>query len=282
MTITAHPLNLSLSTPQPITTPGGFDQAGMAYLHFNVVPTTGTVLIQGVRPGGGPLVTIYNGPAVQAVANFDSGYASLRVTFSGITGGAVASLNIAAMPMALPPSDLMTDGGFGKNRRVRVDPGQTGFFAGRMFRTFFEFNIAAGGSLNILFESPINFILWAQQVEIDQGGVKVENITAPTISGTFTPLPIIGRNRMTEAPQPLYVSQMVCRQGGTLAGGTVVDAIRLRTPPNQGNSHSSNIVNGQDSERGVPAGNYGVRISALAGISEASLGTIHFTWEERP
>lgn len=27
--------------------------------------------------------------------------------------------------------DLMTDGGYGERRRVRVDVGQTGFFAGR-------------------------------------------------------------------------------------------------------------------------------------------------------
>lgn len=32
--------------------------------------------------------------------------------------------------------DLMTDGGYGESRRVRVDVGQTGFFAGREFRTF--------------------------------------------------------------------------------------------------------------------------------------------------
>lgn len=282
MTMTSHILNLQLSTPQPIIVPGGLGQGGWAYLHFNTVPSAGSVLIQGIRPGGGPLVTVYSGPAAQAVAGFDSGYASLRVTFTGITGGAGASLNIVNLPTAAPPSDLLTDGGFGKNRRLRVDPGQTGFFSGHMFRTFHEFSIAAGGTLNILFQSPINFILWGQQVEIDQGAVKVENITSPTISGTWTALPNIGRNRMTEAPQPLYVSQMVCQQGGTLTAGTIVDAIRLRTAPNQGNSHSSNIVNGQDSERGVPAGNYGVRISALAGISEASLGTIHFTWEERP
>ena len=185
--------------------------------------------------------------------------------------------------VAEPPLRFQTDGG-GPSARMRVDPGQTGFFAGRMFRTFYEFNIPAGGTLNIIFQSPINFILWGQTVEIDQGAIKVENILEPTIGGVFTELPLIGRNRMSEVPQPPYIPRMQCGQGGTLTYGPtqVVDVIRLRTAQNQGTSRSSNVVNGQDSERGIPPGNHGVRLSALAGITEATLGTIHFTWEERP
>lgn len=39
------------------------------------------------------------------------------------------------MVVAHPPLVLMTDGN-GPNARLRVDVGQTGFFAGREFRTF--------------------------------------------------------------------------------------------------------------------------------------------------
>lgn len=282
MTISNHSLSLQNGVAQPVVMPGGFGEGGIAYLSFGQAPSAGTVLVQGVRPGGAPMVTIYSGPAVQVGARFDSGYERLLVTFSGIAGGTGALLSVVNVATAAPPSNLMTDGGFGLNARLRVDTGQTGFFAGKMFRTFYEFNIPSDGSLTILFQSPINFILWNQQIEIDQGAIKVENITGPTIGGTFTELPRIGRNRMTEAPQPLYASQMQCGFGGTLTGGTVVDVIRLRTNPNQGNSRSSNIVNGQDSERGIPPGNYGVRLTPLTGITEATLGTIHFDWEERP
>lgn len=282
MTILTFPLQATNAVAQQIATPGGVPNASYLYIGFQSAPSAGTVLIEGLRPGATTWTTIYNGTAFGAQRMCDGGYGPLRVTFSGLNGGSAPSLSIVPAQTVMFPSALYTDGGFGQNARLRVDSGQTGFFAGKMFRTFHEFNIAAGGSLNILFQSPINFILWEQSVEIDQGAVKVENITGPTTGGSFTELPRIGRNRMTEAPQPLYASQIQCGQGGTLTGGTVVDVIRLRTAQNQGNSHSSNIVNGQDSERGILPGNYGVRISAIPGITEASLGTIHFNWEERP
>lgn len=282
MTILAFPLSAENGTQQVVNPPGGVDQATIIYMGFQSIPSAGTVLIEGQRPGAAAWTSIYQGSAIGTATMCDGGFGALRVTFSGLSGGAGPSINLVPATTVMLPSKLFTDGGFGPNARLRIDPGQTGFFTGRMFRTFYEFNIPAAGTLNLLFQSPINFILWGQQVEIDQGGIKVENITNPTTGGVFTQLPLIGRNRMTEAPQPLYVSQMQCGQGGTLTGGTVVDVLRLRTTPNQGNSHSSNIVNGQDDERGIPPGSYGVRISALAGVSEASLGTIHFTWEERP
>lgn len=281
MSILTYQLSATNSVVQAVNVVGGVPNVSYLYIGFQAAPSAGTVLIEGLRPGAATWKTLYSGTAFGAQAMIDGGYGPLRVTFTGLTGGASPSISVVPAQTVAFPSQFYTDGGFGPNARLRVDPGQTGFFAGRMFRTFHEFNIAAGGTLNILFQSPINFILWGQTVEIDQGAIKVENITGPTIGGVFTELPLIGRNRMTEAPQPLYTSQMQCGQGGTLTGGTVVDAIRLRTAQNQGTSRSSNIVNGQDSERGIPPGNYGVRLSALSGITEASLGTIHFTWEER-
>ena len=282
MTILTFPLDASNATQQTIATPGGIPNASYLYIGFQAAPSAGTVLIEGLRPGATTWRTLYNGTAFGASAMCDGGYGPLRVTFAGLTGGSAPSLSIVPAQTVMFPSALYTDGGFGPNARLRVDPGQTGFFAGRVFRPFHEFNSPAAGSLTILFQSPINFILWKQQIEIDQGAIKVENITNPTTGGIFTELPKIGRNRMTEAPQPLYASRMECGFGGTLTGGTVVDVIRLRTNPNQGNSRSSNIVNGQDSERGLPPGNYGVRITPLPGISEDTLGAIHFDWEERP
>ena len=46
---------------------------------------------------------------------------------------------------AYPPKVLMTDGN-GTYARMRVDVGQTGFFAGREARTFHEFAIPTGQS----------------------------------------------------------------------------------------------------------------------------------------
>lgn len=91
---------------------------------------------------------------------------------------------MAIISVALPDK-LHTDGGLsGANTRLRVDTGQTGFFAGRMFRMFYEFSLAAGATETIRFECTKNFILWQQRVDIDAGGLKVENITTATPSGT--------------------------------------------------------------------------------------------------
>lgn len=267
---------------QTFSIPGGVAGSTKIYLKFASAPSAGTVTFEIQRPGSADWTSVQNGSLVglssgSAQVMADGGFSAVRLTFAGLVGGSGLTLAVVENATGTPASDLLTDGGFGVNRRFRVDSGQTGFFAGRMFRTFYEFSIPAAGSLNLLFQMPINFILWSQQIEIDAGGIKVENIINPTIGGVFTELPVIGRNRMTEAPQPLYVSQMQCGQGGT-----IVDSLRLRTAANQGNSHSSNIVGGQDSERGIPPGTYGIRLTPLSGIAEATLGTIHVMWEERP
>jgi hypothetical protein len=48
------------------------------------------------------------------------------------------------------PLDMCTDGGTGDFRRLRVDVGQTSFFAGREFRTFREFTIPNGGAPEVI------------------------------------------------------------------------------------------------------------------------------------
>ena len=59
---------------------------------------------------------------------------------------------------AYPPIKLMTDDN-GPYSRIRVDVGQTGFFAGREARTFYEFSIASGAAQVIKVVSPTNTIV---------------------------------------------------------------------------------------------------------------------------
>lgn len=282
MTISNHSLSLQNGVVQPIVMPGGFGEGGIAYLSFGQAPSAGTVLVQGVRPGGAPMVTIYSGPAVQVGARFDSGYERLLVTFSGIAGGYGALLSVVNVATACPPSELLTDGGFGPNARVRVDPGQTGFFAGRMFRMFREFSLAAGATEVIRFECTKNFILWQQRVDIDAGGLKVENITTATASGTWaTGIPKTARNRMTEVIAPV-TSAMTITMGGTITASTVVDVMRIRAAVNQGNQSSSNVGESQSDERGFPPGTYYLKMSALPDVTETTTGVLRLSWEERP
>lgn len=191
---------------------------------------------------------------------------------------------MAIISVALPDK-LHTDGGLsGANARIRVDPGQTGFFAGRMFRSLHEFNIPASGSLTLRFVSTVNFILWGQRIEIDAGAVRIENIIGGTASGTWNAMsvPPIGRNRMTEVPNypAVPVTNITATQGGTVAGGSVVDILRIRAAANQGVSHSSNVGPGQEDERGLPPGAYFIKLTSLTS-TEASTGVCYLSWEER-
>lgn len=184
------------------------------------------------------------------------------------------------------PNALITGGGIaGISPRIRVDPGQTGFFAGRMFRTYLEAVIpVAGPAVSFRFTSIKDFILWVQLLELTQGALRLEVFTgAITPSGTWTQLPIIGLNRMAERPTPFYVPTVTVETGGTFTGGTAVDLILIRSGSNQG-SNSSQNTGGERSERGLPLGVYYGRFSTLAGgvsVTDAAQMVYSLTWEER-
>lgn len=181
--------------------------------------------------------------------------------------------------IAHPPFDLLTDGGDGPNRRLRVDIGQTGFFAGREFRTFREFNIAAGATLVIEVVVPINAILLEQSIEVDDGSLRITNATAGTPGGTFSEvLPIIAKNNMSERPTPLYTPQITFKAGGTHAGGFIFDIHRAVAA--SATAQQSTVGRTVGDERGIGAATYYVRYENIG--SGAATGTFWFIWEERP
>lgn len=187
------------------------------------------------------------------------------------------------MASSLYPKVLLTDKA-GVSQRLRVDPGQTGFFAGRMFRTYTEQVIpVAGPSVQFRFTSPVDFILWSQVLTLTQGAVRLTIVTGATPSGVWTSLPVIGVNRMAERPQPYYTSVCTVDTGGNFSGGTEVDRMIVRASSNVGNQGSQN-VGGEVSERGLPAGVYFGRIETLTGgvapVDAAQL-LYSLSWEER-
>ena len=171
---------------------------------------------------------------------------------------------------------------------MRVDPGQTGFFAGRMFRTYLEQVIpVAGPAVSARFTSPVDFILWQQEISLTQGALRLEVFTGATPSGTWTALPSIGVNRMSERPLyggSYYTSVCTAEYGGSFTGGTAVDLILARSSTNQGLISSSNVGGAQSSERGLPAGTYYIRFSTLTGgvaVNDAAQMIYSILWEER-
>lgn len=160
--------------------------------------------------------------------------------------------------------------------RIPVDNGQTGFFERREFRISIELNIQTGTALTIKFSAPVNFILLEQSIACDANMLKFEAVVGGTPSGTFdTVIPVWGKNRMTE--RPTYTGQITASSGGSVSGGQVAEVIRIKS---SNATAQQTTVNGDiGTERGLPAGDYYLRLSASGGDVT---GSFALAWEERP
>jgi hypothetical protein len=177
---------------------------------------------------------------------------------------------------AYPPVKLMTDGD-GSYSRLRVDVGQTGFFAGREARTFYEFSIATGASQVIKVVAPINTIVQNFALELDIASLRLELVAGGTEGGTFsTSLPIFKTNTMTTAST--YTPQVTMAVGGTHTGGTVVDL--LTAISGEKLQKSSAVTATENQPQGFPAGTYYIRLINTDGAT--ATGIFRARWEERP
>lgn len=276
------------SDPQIFPITGGASGSLNIYLQFPSVPTTGFMAVERKRPGSDIWESIHGNQVITLSSTSvslktDGGISAIRVTIVGLSGSQPPALAIVSNETATPPSDVLTDGGFGQNRRLRVDPGQTGFFAGKFFRTYVESVIpVAGPSFQFRFTSPIDFILWSQVLELTQGALELRVYTGATSSGSWTARPIIGVNRMAERPQPPYASQATFETGGNFTGGTEVDLLKVRAAA--ANNGAQNVGT-EASERGLPAGVYHGRFQTLTGgvpVNDAAQLLYSLLWEERP
>jgi hypothetical protein len=178
-----------------------------------------------------------------------------------------------------PSPDLMTDGGYGDYRRLRVDVGQTGFFAGREFRTLHEIAIATGATEVIKVVSSVNTIIQMFSAEIISAKLRVELRTGGTEGGTFgTALPIFKTNTMTTASS--YTSNVTMAVGGTHTGGTLVDLLLLKS--GDGTSQSKDIVSSalEALPQGFAAGTFYIKLINTDGAT--ANGIFKARWEERP
>ncbi len=177
---------------------------------------------------------------------------------------------------AYPPKVLMTDGN-GSYARLRVDVGQTGFFAGREFRVLEELSIASGATQVLKIVSPINSILYAFGVDLTLSQLRVELVAGGTESGTFngviTPLKT---NQMTTASD--YVHQVTFTTGGSHTGGTIIDAFDIVS----GSNVNKAIVQQVDESQplGFSAGTYYIRVHNTDGAT--ANGFLKLRYEERP
>ena len=177
---------------------------------------------------------------------------------------------------AYPPAKLMTDGD-GDFARLRVDSGQTGFFAGREARTFYEFSIPTGQSQVIKVVSLTDTIVQNFSLELDLASLRLELVVGGTEGGTFaTPLPIFKTNTMITASD--YVPQVTMNRGGTHTGGTVVDLLTAISGANANKAVSQTAT--EALPQGFAAGTFYIRLINTDGAT--ATGIFRARWEERP
>lgn len=177
---------------------------------------------------------------------------------------------------AYPPVKLLTDSD-GDYARMRVDVGQTGFFAGREARTFYEFSIASGVTEVIKVVAPTDTIVQMLSIEIFLAELRLELVVGGTEGGTFaTPLSIFKTNTMSTAST--YTPQVTMHRGGTHTGGTVVDLIQTITGTNENKATPAGTS--EDSPQGFSAGTFYIRLINTDGATAS--GIFRARWEERP
>lgn len=178
--------------------------------------------------------------------------------------------------VAEAPEDQYTDLN-GDFRRLRVDPGNTAFYAGRQFDVIYDLSIAQGATQVFKHVSAEDFILLSLEVRIIAGKLKMTLFEDGSEGGTFnTSLAINATNKMSTAGP--YVSDTAVTTGGTHSGGTARDMVYADATV-QG-SQTAAVAANEDDALGFPAGTYYVTIQNIG--TGTVTGVYHKRWDERP
>ena len=184
-------------------------------------------------------------------------------------------LDASTVVVAHPPFNLISDNN-SEFARLRVDVAQTGFYAGNEYRTFYRFNIPSNNVRVIKVIVPIDTILFGLEVSVMSGELDVSTRVGGTEGGSFsTSLPTIRRNTMSTTP--VINSQLIITTGGTLTGGTEIDALRVKAA--SATAQAQSVGASVSDERGIGAGTYYFVLTA--GSPDAAIGVIKTRWEER-
>ena len=167
--------------------------------------------------------------------------------------------------------------------RIQVDVGSTGFFEARTFRISYEFSeensneIATSASRWIRVTAPVDFLLQTQNVEIDEGAIRIRIFRAGVESGTWTSVNVADTNLVNAAG---YVGQVTIDDGGSVntTGIAATETIRARVAG--ATAQRSTVAAMLTGERFIKIGVYYIQIQNIA--SGALQGVFTLAWEERP
>jgi len=200
----------------------------------------------------------------------------MQLLINGHLFHSVVLADPAGVPYKVIPDDLFTDDN-GAYRRIRVDVGQTGFFAGREFRAFSEVSLSAGASRIYKLNCAVPMILGMFTLAMTVGELRVEAVSGGTEGGSFsTPMAVFPANGMPTTSG--YITQTTFAYGGTHTGGTIRDLIDALAGSNANNSTTTIIES--DSPVGRAAIPLYLRVSNPS--NGVSTGILKLRWEERP
>lgn len=169
--------------------------------------------------------------------------------------------------------------------RIQVDEGSTGFFLGREFRFFYEFNISNAQSAWVKVDVGVNSTLKMQSLTVDSGGVRFRAWRGGTENGPFSAPagPSSGWFNLNPPAETeySYVGQNAVTIGGNNAvdtDGTVAEIVRVLTAG--ATAQKTSVGFSGQKERGIAAGTYYLQIENIAS-SGAATGVYDFVLEER-
>lgn len=179
------------------------------------------------------------------------------------------------------PVDVLTSSGTPGVRRVQVDIGQTGFFAGREFRSFRELAITATPLVvRVIVPAGLKgIILQDVQLSCYQGSIQMRSYRVATPGGSWASVPVWPNNGIPDVAG--YVGQVTVEQGGTITSPSQ-QSDTIVAYANETGKSSTTTVSGLHGERGLPPGTYYLEFSRLSDTTVDGLGIFSAIWEERP
>jgi len=147
-----------------------------------------------------------------------------------------------------------------RQSRTDVTSELSSFYSGTQFRVFKEISLAADASLVLKLERTCDIIIRGFSLDLTDGELKAEIYNGSTPSGSFSEVvPIFSKNNSANLPLPVYKTQAVMTTGGTIANGTLIDVLRVKTSNTKGQIAS--IGGTIEDQYGAPAGTAFYKIS---------------------
>lgn len=167
--------------------------------------------------------------------------------------------------------------------RLQVDQGRTGFWLNHEYRISYPITIAGVAEVWIKFSASLDFILQFQDLTCYAEGLKLESYRASQgieVGEFAIDIPFYRNNGLSTAPDHTVGVAVTTGATFTPTGGEVPTET-IPVLAGSSTNRMATVGQGMQGERGLPAGDYYLKLTNLNGAGTA-LGVYSLIWEERP